>query len=211
MLLCLFGLLSSSTWAQDLDPALAERVPYAVLEQGFGREAKMGDSLVVDYSLRLEDEKGEVVDTTEGKRPMVFQMGSENFIPGLTLGLRGAKRGESRSFSVPPDLGYGNRQIGPIPANSSLFFEVRVVNLIEPGQEEEELSEIFGQDGSGTRRHANQIDLPAVQEYLIRDFFTRPWRFADASERIWRQNAGVSLALIVVLVMALLGSRRRQS
>lgn len=210
LLFFFLGLLISPTLAQDLDPDLTARVPFTVIEQGYGGEAKLGDTLVLDYTLRLGDEKGEVLDSTEGKSPMVFELGSERFILGFTLGLRDAKRGEIRSFTVPADLGYGDQQVGPIPANSPLFFEVRVVRIIEPGQEEEELSEIFGRDGSGSRRHANQLDLPAVQEYLIRDFFTRPWRFDDASQRIWRQNALLTLVLGCMLFVAFLNARRRK-
>ncbi|HJP55116.1 MAG: FKBP-type peptidyl-prolyl cis-trans isomerase [Rhodospirillales bacterium] len=32
-------------------------------------------------------------------------------------------------FAVPPELGYGSREIGPIPANSTLIFEIELLKV----------------------------------------------------------------------------------
>ena len=45
-------------------------------------------------------------------------------------GFEGLAKGTKAEIICPPDLAYGNRAMGPIPANSPLLFSVEVVDFI---------------------------------------------------------------------------------
>ena len=67
---------------------------------------KVEKDLVVsmDYSLVVD---GEVVDSSEGDRPIEFIQGYGNIIPGLEKELYGMTVGEKKSVMVPAAEGYG--------------------------------------------------------------------------------------------------------
>jgi FK506-binding protein 2 len=60
-------------------------------------------------------------------------------IPGFRWeqGLLGMCIGEKRKLTIPPELGYGDRSTGPIPAGSTLVFETELVDIA--GVERDEL------------------------------------------------------------------------
>jgi FK506-binding protein 2 len=37
--------------------------------------------------------------------------------------------GEQRKLTIPPELAYGDRGVGPIPAGSTLIFETELVRI----------------------------------------------------------------------------------
>ena len=94
---------------------------------GTGRAAAAGDTVMIDYTGKLRD--GSVFDTSLGKTPYSFILGSGNVIPGMDQGLVGMKEGGKRLLIIPPALGYGTKANGPIPANSTLVFEVSLIKV----------------------------------------------------------------------------------
>lgn len=81
--------------------------------------AKAGDTLRIHYTGKLED--GTTFDTSEGRDPLEFTIGSGQIIPGLDQGVVGMAVGESRSVTVPPEAGYGDRdeeRIQAVPKSS---------------------------------------------------------------------------------------------
>lgn len=95
---------------------------------GKGDEVKVGDVVTVHYKGWLSD--GTVFDTSRrgSGDPLVFRVGMGEVIRGWDEGLVGMKVGGIRELTIPPDLAYGSRQVGPIPANSTLHFEVEVMD-----------------------------------------------------------------------------------
>lgn len=99
----------------------------------------------VRYIGRLPNNKE--FDRSTGK-PFSFRLGAGQVIKGWEQGLEGMKVGGKRKIIVPPSLGYvnttlilcalidscyacryGNRSTGPIPANSTLHFDLELVSI----------------------------------------------------------------------------------
>jgi len=68
-------------------------------------EARTGDTVSIHYTGRLED--GTVFDSSEGREPLQFEVGSGKIIPGLDGAIAGMSEGEKKTVSVEPDEGYG--------------------------------------------------------------------------------------------------------
>ena len=63
-----------------------------------------GSTVKVHYTLKVEDE---VVDSSEGKDPLEFKVGSHQVIPGFEKSVIGMKKGDEKSFEISPEDGYG--------------------------------------------------------------------------------------------------------
>ena len=101
---------------------------------GDGREAEPGLNVTVHYTGWLYDPskpdgKGEKFDSSVDRgEPFIFFLGGQQVIQGWDEGVAGMKVGEKRTLVIPPDLGYGEQDNGPIPANSTLVFKVELVD-----------------------------------------------------------------------------------
>jgi FKBP-type peptidyl-prolyl cis-trans isomerase len=97
---------------------------------GTGAVASAGDLVSVNYIGRLQN--GTVFDSSAGKDPYEFVIGAGEVIPGWEQGIQGMKVGGKRLLIIPPQLAYGARAFGPIPANATLIFEVQLVKVGPP-------------------------------------------------------------------------------
>lgn len=64
------------------------------------------DGVVVNLAFTLTVD-GEIVDQADANDPFFFLQGYDNVIPGLEAQLEGMKTGESKTFIVLPEDGYG--------------------------------------------------------------------------------------------------------
>lgn len=121
--------------------------------------AAVGDMLLVSYKGSLED--GRVFDQNTGDKsqPLVFKLGQGQVIKGWDQGLLGMRKGGVRKLVIPPSLGYGERGVGAIPANSTLTFEVTLHDLVKPGEERLLLTEDVRK---GTGEPATKGDVVVV-------------------------------------------------
>jgi peptidylprolyl isomerase len=68
---------------------------------------KAGDTIRVAYIGKFEN--GDVFDTSEGKSPLEFTVGSGNIIQGFEDAVIGMREGEKKTVTLAPDEGYGVR------------------------------------------------------------------------------------------------------
>lgn len=95
---------------------------------GNGVEAVSGKKVTVNYVGNLTD--GTKFDSSyDHGTPFSFNLGAGEVIPGWDQGVAGMKVGGKRKLTIPPSLGYGAQGAGPIPANSTLIFEVELLGV----------------------------------------------------------------------------------
>lgn len=102
---------------------------YEDLVVGSGKEATKGTTAVVHYTGTLEN--GTKFDSSRDRNEPfpVENLGSAPVITGWNEGLVGMKVGGKRKLTIPPAAGYGARGIGPIPPNSTLIFDVELLDV----------------------------------------------------------------------------------
>jgi len=79
-----------------------------LIEKMTVRKAKMGDTVLVHYTSRLED--GSIVDTTKGKKPLKLTLGENRLFPSVEDRIIGMIEGESQSITIPADEAYGRHR-----------------------------------------------------------------------------------------------------
>jgi len=67
--------------------------------------AEHGNTVHIHYTGKLTD--GTVFDSSEGREPLTFELGSGQVIPGLDKGMRGMSVGDKKTIEVPCAEGYG--------------------------------------------------------------------------------------------------------
>lgn len=96
---------------------------------GSGAEAVAGKTVFAKYTGKFAD--GTIFDSSDlhGGDPLPFVLGAGQVIKGWDMGVEGMKVGGKRTLTVPPELGYGNSNYGPIPAGSTLIFDIELVDV----------------------------------------------------------------------------------
>ena len=183
-------LLLALTWWALAQPT----VQIQTQEQGYGPTLKTGEEATISYTLTLAD--GKEVESASERQPYKFIVGDQKVVPGLSEGVQGMKMMETRRITVPPERGYGARSLGVIPPNSTLVFTVKLLNISVI--KEESLSQKFQEEDFLEKRNARDITKPAMFEYVIRDFYTKPWRYDDGYIKTLKKCGTLLLVLVVL-------------
>lgn len=88
---------------------------------------KKGDTVSLHYTGTLAD--GSTFDSSQGREPLSFEVGSGQVIPGFDKAVAGMKKGESKKFTIPAEEAYG-------PISAELHKEIPRKSLpadIKPG------------------------------------------------------------------------------
>jgi FKBP-type peptidyl-prolyl cis-trans isomerase len=109
----------------------ASGLQYKIITEGTGAIPKMGDVVKVNYTGKLVD--GTVFDSSVQRgEPAMLAVG--RLIPGWTEALQLMPVGSKWELAIPSDLGYGKYPQPTIPANSVLFFEVELLDIVDMAQ-----------------------------------------------------------------------------
>ena len=236
-------------------------VTIEVLKEGRGPELQVGQEAQVGYTLTLES--GKLIDQANALKPFAFEVGSNTVIRGFSQAVTGMKVGERRQVVVPPELGYGDKAAGPIPANSKLLFQIELYGIgpaehdheaaghedhdhesagheghdheaagheghdhdheaaeheghdhdYEPAGHEGhnhgvDLTEAFQDEDFLAKRNARDITRPAMYEYLLREFYTKPWRAKDGYKKVGLSTLHVFGVLILLIAFSVAATRK---
>ena len=105
---------------------------YFVIASGpkTGAHPAAKDTATFDYEVRLLT--GEVIDSSYANgEPLTGPVG--NFVPGFSEALELMRPGDEWIVWVPPQLGYGDKDVGPIPGGSVLRFKL-ALHKVTPAQ-----------------------------------------------------------------------------
>src|SRR5690606_31420791 len=106
---------------------------YEIIKEGDGPMPKATDTVKVHYTGKLVD--GTTFDSSVDRgEPVEFPL--NEVIPGWTEGVQPVKQGGNIKLYVSSVLGYGERGSPPvIPPNSTLVFDVELLDIITPEAE----------------------------------------------------------------------------
>ncbi len=94
--------------------------------EGKGDVVKAGATVKVHYTGWLTN--GTVFDSSR-KRDEAISFGLNQVIKGWTEGVQGMKVGGTRRLLIPAELGYGAADKGDIPPNSTLVFDIELLEV----------------------------------------------------------------------------------
>ena len=97
-------------------------------KEGTGEKPVTGQTMNVHYTGLLET--GFKFDSSHDRgKPFSFPLGLGRVIKGWDEAIALMSKGEKRTLIIPPELGYGSRSKGKIPSNSTLIFEVELIDF----------------------------------------------------------------------------------
>lgn len=137
------GKISNYISKNDLKPTVTTSgLNYIVTKKGTGPKAKVGDSIVLNYTGRFLNgkvfdtsdkvvaEKEKVFNPQRPYEPMRVPAGTNSTIPGFDEALLLFPKGTEVTVIIPSKLGYGEQGSQAIPPFSPLVFELEIMNVI---------------------------------------------------------------------------------
>ncbi|KAL2840519.1 hypothetical protein BJY01DRAFT_20257 [Aspergillus pseudoustus] len=93
------------------------------------RKTAKGDTVHMHYRGTLAADGSEFDASYNRGKPFTFPLGAGRVIKGWDQGLLDMCVGEKRTLTIPPEYGYGDRGVGPIPGGSTLIFETELIGI----------------------------------------------------------------------------------
>jgi FKBP-type peptidyl-prolyl cis-trans isomerase FkpA len=113
--------------AEPKEEKTASGIGITMLKEGTGANPKMTDTVKVHYRGTLDN--GQEFDSSyKRNQPATFPL--TRVIPCWTEGVQKIKVGGKAKLVCPPNLAYGNQNVPGIPPNSTLNFEVELLDIV---------------------------------------------------------------------------------
>jgi FKBP-type peptidyl-prolyl cis-trans isomerase len=107
---------------------LASGLQYQDIVVGSGKMAEAGMNVSIQYTGYLTD--GTKFDSSLDRgQPLKFQVGGGQMIAGFDEGVKGMRIGGKRKLTIPPDMAYGAAGRPGIPPNSTLLFDIELLDV----------------------------------------------------------------------------------
>jgi FKBP-type peptidyl-prolyl cis-trans isomerase len=98
-----------------------------VIKEGDGSIVPRDVNVTIHYTGKLKN--GKVFDSSiERKTPLSFRIGRREVILGFDLGVATMRKGEKCLLVCKPTYGYGKAEVGPVPRDSTIEYEVELVD-----------------------------------------------------------------------------------
>lgn len=108
--------------------SFASGLQIGVTLRGSGLQPQPGQVVIAHYRGTLQDGK-EFDSSYKRNQPFAFTLGRKQVIKGWDEGFAQLRVGDKATFIIPPQLAYGEKQRGPIPPNSTLRFDVELLDV----------------------------------------------------------------------------------
>lgn len=113
---------------------LSKGMEYTITHKGNGPAVKPGDKVSMLYTGKLTNDTIFDASSRHGYTPFTFKLFGKQVIAGWDSIISHLNCGDKAIMRIPPEYGYGARANGAIPANSTLIFEVEVLDVMPPPQ-----------------------------------------------------------------------------
>jgi FKBP-type peptidyl-prolyl cis-trans isomerase len=117
-------------WVVDTTKLQATKdgLRYVIVQEGIGPKVADSDFVTVNYSGYLLN--GDKFDSSvEREETFTFRVGYHSVLEGWEEGVKLLNKGAKAKLILPPALAYGPRQVGNIPPNSTVVFDIEVVDI----------------------------------------------------------------------------------
>lgn len=112
---------------KDLKSTKLGQLEYWTLKEGKGQKPAKGQRVKVNYGGWLQS--GKIFDSSYSRNePFIFNLGG-GVITGWNMMVAEMTRGQVLVVKIPPGLAYGRRDLGSIPPNSTLYFQIELLDF----------------------------------------------------------------------------------
>ena len=122
---------ATTTQPKNAKMTTASGLQYEITRNGTGIQPKAGDKVTLHYTGKFLNDS--VFDSSIPRnQPLSFTLGIGQVIKGWDEGVALMHVGDKARFTIPPQLAYGEKGIGPIPPNATLVFDVELLDAKAP-------------------------------------------------------------------------------